>query len=205
MRRTRQHAWAASVAAALAIAGTESAIAEGFEVMQSELQPVMETSRDHIDLCGVHFSLAGRTVSGRLLGLQGTVYSSYYAGKIPGVLLKVSAVEFIGETLERRNVRFAAFFDNDRINTAAFSTLPSEDGASYLAHADMNQSPDAMEQLQNKLLFGGIWLSFNLGDTKSDYTVRFDGSQDHSELAKEVARCNLRGLEQIQRELGGAQ
>ncbi len=166
---------------------------------------MMETSRNHIDLCGVHFSMVGATVSGRQLGLQGTVYSSYYAGKTPGVLLKVSAVEFIGENLERRNVRFAAFFDNDRINTAGFPTLPSEDGASYLAHSDMNQSPDAMERLQDKLLFGGIWLSFNLGDTQSDYTVRFEGSQDHSAVAKEVARCNLRGIEQIQRELGGAQ
>lgn len=202
MRRAKKRGCAASITAAFVIAGTKLAVAESFDVMQLELQPLMDTSRDHINLCGVHFSIAGRTVSGRLLGLQGTVYSSYYAGRVPGVLLKVSAVEFIGESLERRNVRFAAFFDNDKIDTAAFATLTSEDGASYLAHADMNQAPDAMEQLQSKLLFGGVWLSFNLGDSQSDYTFRFDASQDHSEVAKEVARCNLRGIEQVKRALG---
>jgi hypothetical protein len=172
--------------------------------MQCEFQPMIEASEGHIDLCGLHFSVAGRAVSGRLIGLQGTVYSSYYAAKVRGIVLKVSAVEFIGERMERRSVHFATFFDIDMINTAPFSTLPSDDGASYLAHSDMNQSPDSMAYHQVKMISGGIWLSFNLGDTKSDYTMRFGGSKDVTALSKEPAKCNLRGLNQIQQELKNA-
>jgi hypothetical protein len=66
-----------AIAMISAVVGSSPATAENFEVMQTEFQPMIETSQGRLDLCGLHFSVAGRTVSRRSIGLYGHCKALY--------------------------------------------------------------------------------------------------------------------------------
>lgn len=176
--------------------------AEALQMLQIEFSPMIETSKGEIDMCGLHFSVAGMSTGGRAFGIQGTVYNSYFTGKMPGVLLKVSAVEAVNGSPARLNVRNAYLFDNDHITTSTFKQLlPPDDPASFMAMGLLSDNPDAFTSLQDQMLAGQVWLSVNFGDTTGDYTAQLTPDSKSGKVFEQLLRCNAKGSEKMQREL----
>jgi hypothetical protein len=192
-------AWAVGLICALSLAPKDG-WAEQLQVMSLEFQPMIEAASGRIDTCALHFAVAGVTITQRALGVQGTVNTTYFPGKVPAVLIKVVVVEIENGLLIRRPVQSAVIYDNDLISTRDFTRTPSEDGNAFLAWSTFTSATEAFTSLQERMILGGVWLSFNLGEKPIDYTMRFNSEQNWMPVIEELHKCNLKGLGQIQQE-----
>jgi hypothetical protein len=179
----------------------EDAAAEQLQVLSLEFQPLIEAASGRIDVCALHFAVAGLTTTQRALGVQGTINTTYFANKIPTVLIKVVVVEAKDGGLTRHAVKSAVIYDNDAISTRDFKRAQSEDGKAYMAWNEFMNAEAAFTSLQEKMVLGGVWLSFNLGEKPLDYTMQFRSDQNWLHVLDDLYKCNEKGLEQIQHEI----
>ncbi|MDW5266320.1 MAG: hypothetical protein SA176_11240 [Edaphobacter sp.] len=187
---------------AFLVAAARPVNAENLQILDLKFQPMIETANGRINVCALHFSLAGVTTSQRAIAVEGTINNSYFADKVPATMVKFSVVAVVQEQLTRLPVKSAALYDSNLLNTAGFAPLPSEDGAAYLAYSLFTQTPDAFASLQDAMVLGSLWLSFNLGEGKQDITALVRSEKDWTKLLEDLHKCNLRGLTQIQEEAG---
>jgi hypothetical protein len=193
-------AWLGAIAVVGFLGSPRLTLAEQLQVLEIEYQPMIEAASGRIDVCALHFAVAGLTITQRAFGVQGTVNTTYFADRVPAVLIKVVVVESSNGQLIRHPVKSAVLYDNDLISTRGFKQTPSEDGNAYLAWNDLTAAPDAFASLQEKMISGGVWLSFNLGDNRTDYTMQFRSDRDWAKVLDDVYRCNLKALQQVQQE-----
>jgi hypothetical protein len=121
-------AWAIGILTGLSLAAARDALAEQLQVLNLEYQPMIEAASGRIDVCALYFVVAGLTTTQRALGVQGTVNTTYFADRIPAVLIKVVVVEAKNGELIHHPVKSAVVYDNDAITTRDFKQTPSEDG-----------------------------------------------------------------------------
>jgi hypothetical protein len=183
------------------LANAQRAGAEQLQVLNLEYQPMIEAASGRIDVCALHFAVAGLTTTQRALGVQGTVNTTYFADRVPAVLIKVVVIEAKNGEQIRHPIKSAVVYDNDAITTRDFKQTPSEDGKAFLAWNEFFNAEAAFTSLQEKMVLGGVWLSFNLGEKPLDYTMQFRTDQNWLHVLEDLHKCNLKGLEQIQHEV----
>ena len=67
--------------------------AEPVQVLETEYKPLITTRSGIPELCGFHFSTIVVRASGQLVNIQGSMNTSFYAGRVPASMIKVSAVQ----------------------------------------------------------------------------------------------------------------
>jgi len=170
------------------------------DILNVEYKPLINTTAGRIDMCGLHFSGIIRTLDSRLIGLQGSVNSSYAAGKVPGVLIKFSARELVSNQLVPRKVHYGGIRIG-KISTKAMAAVPGDDGMSLLLITDMLKSPDIIGDFASMFPIGAL-VSVSLDPTKSDYAFHLPPFADKDiSTIKELADCNNEGMSTLIKEI----
>jgi hypothetical protein len=177
------------------------ASAESVTLVQNEYMPLVGTKNGRVEMCGIHFSSVVMTLDQRPMGIQGSINTTYYKDRFPGLIIKIAIVEDKDGKLSRRK----AFFTSFRVglkDTKAMKSVPGEDGNSLLLITDMSQTGDFFSTFPN-LFLTGAWVSFSLDPSKGDYTYRLPpiGKQD-ADTMKQLNECNVIGLDNAAKELG---
>ncbi len=175
-----------------------SASAESVNLIANDYKPLLNTKAGRIEMCGLHFSAVITTLDQRPMNVQGSINSSYAAGKYPGMLIKVSVTEARNRELLSRKI-YLAHFRVGEVNTNLMQSATGEDGNSILLTTDMQKSGDFFSKFPD-LFQEGAWVSISLDRSRGDYTFRLPPVRD-AETIKQVSECNAIGLKNLVNEL----
>jgi hypothetical protein len=191
-----------SLAAWALVLSASPSSAESVDLLASEYKPLTTTKAGRVEMCGVHFSAVVRTLDKRILNIQGSVNSAYFAGKVPGFMIKVSTSEVLNNNLDitPRKVQFASFRVG-QTDTLAMQAHPGSDGNSMLLTTNLEQTGEFFFSFP-ELFYQGAWVSVSLDRNNTDYTFRLPAfGADDADTMQQAAECNLVGIAALKREI----
>jgi hypothetical protein len=160
----------------------------------------VNTKAGRVDTCGYRFTSVVKTIDGRLLGVDGSINTSYFKDKVPGLLIKVFVAEIKSATPKPRKLHFA-LLRVGAVDTKSMKQLPTEDGNSYMFYTDMLQTDDFFLKF-SELFPKGAWVSLSLDPTKGDYTYRLPAfASADADTLTEVAQCSSIGFDNLMSEM----
>lgn len=186
----------------VALLAPVSAHSETIVKMQNEFAPLVNTRAGRIDSCGLHFSSAVQTVSGKIYGIEGSVMTFFWKDRLPGMVLKVVANEMTPTGLVPRKVHFASM-RHGQTDTLPFKPFEGDNPNAFLAGVSMAEQPDLVLTFTDAV-FDAPWLSVSVDKDASDISYRlpaFDGKD--ADTFRQINDCRQKGLDTLQAELGG--
>jgi hypothetical protein len=189
-------AWALVV---LALSSGQAA-AEMVELLGTHYQPVMDTQAGRIDSCGIMFGAAVKTMKGRMLVLKGSVNTTYWKDKLPVIIIKLSATEFVNSATQTPlKVRYASVRAGE-LDTRALKSVDGDEGAKLLGGNILEH-----EKLYTNFptsFMSGAWISFSLDEAELEYTVRLRkfGEEDNDTF-QEYHQCSKLGSAEVVKEM----
>lgn len=186
------------VAAGLLLAWTSiQSAAEPVQVLETEYKPLITTRSGIPELCGFHFSTIVVRASGQLVNIQGSMNTSFYAGRVPASMIKVSAVQQEEGVLKRVAILDASI-RLGTIDTRKYQKVRGEDGQSILLALGMLVDQPTFMHFAG---YNGeaLWVSLTLDRSQTDISFQLPEFDPKSRsIIKDLAECNLVALEQLQ-------
>lgn len=159
-------------------------------------QPLVYSRLGQIEACGIAFGALVTTLSGHPLAVNGSVLNTYWEGKSPALVVKVSVFESGEDTVVPLEVYHAALRVG-QMDTSSMTSLEGDDGA-VLLYKTWNEDVDFVVNFPN-IFPRGAWVSVSLDPDLGDYTFQLPpfGEQDIGTL-EEVRQCNLKAIEVLE-------
>jgi hypothetical protein len=190
------------IAVVMALTGT-AANAEPVNLLKAEYKPLVDSKGGRVDSCALHFSaVIQQTLAGAPLNVQGSVVNTFFRDKIPGLAIKVAAVEARNGNLLRHKVHSGSSFRVGQTDTNRMRRSAGADGMSLLMYATVADDMDFV--LSFPFLFmEGAWVSLSLDPNRSDYTFRLPAfEQTDAETFHQFYECTTKAMEELKRTVG---
>jgi hypothetical protein len=189
------------IAVVMALTGT-AANAEPVNLLKAEYKPLADSKGGRVDSCAIYFSTVIQTLAGAPLSVQGSVANTFFRDKIPGLAIKVTAVEARNGNLLRHKIHSGSSFRVGQTDTNRIQRSAGADGMSLLMYATVADDMDFV--LSFPFLFmEGAWVSLSLDPNRSDYTFRLPAfEQADAETFHQFDECNKKAIEELKKTVG---
>jgi hypothetical protein len=179
-----------------------AALAEPLNLHSNEYKPLVNTKAGKVDMCGVHFSSVVTTLKGIPLNIQGSVNATYYEGRVPAMIIKVSATGIGPDKRPYSPKIYGATMRVSQRDTRPMQAQPGEDGASILLMTDLTKEPDLVMEFPTSFITGA-WLSLTLDRNMGDFTYQLPefGDKGMKSTFVEFNQCNQIGLDNVMKML----
>jgi hypothetical protein len=189
------------IAVVMALTGT-AANAEPVNLLKAEYKPLVDSKGGRVDSCALHFSAVIQTLAGAPLNVQGSVVNTFFRDKIPGLAIKVAAVEARNGNLLRHKVHSGSSFRVGQTDTNRMRRSAGADGMSLLMYATVADAMDFVLSFPLQFMKGS-WVSLSLDPNRSDYTFRLPAfEQTDAETFHQFYECTTKAMEELKRTVG---
>lgn len=163
---------------------------------------VVDSRMGRIESCGILFRW-GIGSDNKFFVIDGSVYSAFFQGRIPGAMFKFTVEEHLAKEIVPKKVVFARIKAGNA-TTDKFIRLQSDNNNAFLSAGNPQEGGESIFNIGFNLLSEETWVAFNIGDGR-DYTFEVPTPTD-LRVSGGYARCMNEAVQQVNSELGpGAQ